>query len=195
VSERKDILFRIRRDKKNVQREMERKLKAAKQLESIIAALIEEDRIRKEREGKFPPPPSVKGTFESRKGKLRWPVTEGAVVARFGNQRHPTLKTITQNTGIDISVKTGSPVHSVADGEVSTIWWLPSYGNLVIVNHYNGYRTVYAHLAEINVTEGQKLFEGDPIGTSGEALDGPRLHFELWKDREKQNPEQWLVAQ
>jgi murein hydrolase activator len=96
------------------------------------------------------------------------------------------------NTGIDIQVKAGSTVSTVADGEVSTILWYPSYGNLLIINHHNGYRTVYTHLAEISVTEGQRVKEGERIGTSGEAIDGPRLHFELWKEREKQNPEHWL---
>jgi murein hydrolase activator len=105
------------------------------------------------------------------------------------------LKTVTQNTGIDIAARPGSAVSAVADGEVATIWWLPSYGNLVILNHYNGYRTVYAHLAEIRVIEGEKVKEGDFIGASGEALEGPRLHFEVWKEREKQNPELWLGRQ
>jgi murein DD-endopeptidase MepM/ murein hydrolase activator NlpD len=140
----------------------------------------------------LPQPPPAVGTFASKRGKLRWPVSEGAVVARFGNQIHPTLKTITQNTGIDIAVPSGSPVNAVAQGEVSTIWWLPGYGNLVILNHYDGYRTVYAHLADINVTEGQKVNEGDLLGTSGETVDGPRVHFEVWKEREKQNPALWL---
>ena len=201
VTERKDVLVQIRKDKKLVQREMERKLKAAKELEGIVARLIEEDRIRKEREateirrGKLPQPPPVSGSFESRKGKLRWPVSEGAIVARFGNQTHPTLKTVTQNTGIDIAVKAGSPVSTVAEGQISKITWLPSYGNLIIVDHYGGYYTVYTHLSEIRVTEEQKVKEGDLIGTSGEALDGPRLHFEIYKGREKQNPEHWLIRQ
>ena len=198
MDERKEILQQIRKDRKNVQKEIDRQLRAAKDLENIIANLIEAERIRKEREAEearksnLPQPVAPVGTFETKKGKLPWPVGQGSIVAKFGNQVHPTLKTITQNTGIDISVKTGSPVTTVAEGEVSTIWWLPSYGNLVIVNHYNGYRTVYAHLSEIDVTEGQKLREGDMIGVSGEALEGPRLHFELWKEREKQNPELWL---
>jgi len=201
VVERKDILRQIRKDKKSVQREIDRKLKAAKDLEGIIANLIEMERLRKEREaaeiqrGKLPQPPPVAGTFESRKGKLRWPVSEGSIVARFGNQTHPTLKTITQNTGIDIAVKAGSPVSAVAEGQVSRITWLPSYGNLIIIEHYGGYYTVYTHLAELRVSEQQKVKEGDMIGTSGEALDGPRLHFEIYKGREKQNPEHWLIRQ
>jgi murein DD-endopeptidase MepM/ murein hydrolase activator NlpD len=119
-------------------------------------------------------------------------VSEGTVVAHFGNQRHPTLKTITQNIGVDIAVKPGSDVRSVAGGEVATIWWLPSFGNLIIVHHYGGYRTIYSHLAEILVAEGQKVAEGEVLGVSGESIDGPRLHFEIWKDREKLNPEHWL---
>lgn len=197
AAERKDVLARIRRDRKTIQAEIDRKRKAAQQLESLVTNLIEAERIKKEkaaaaRDSKLPQPPPIVGTFETRRGKLRWPVSEGSVVARFGNQQHPTLKTITQNTGIDIAVKAGTPVSSVADGEVTTIWWLPGYGNLLILDHYSGYRTVYAHLSEIHVNEGQKVKEGDVIGASGEAVEGPRLHFEVWKDREKQNPELWL---
>jgi septal ring factor EnvC (AmiA/AmiB activator) len=201
ASERKDVLQGIRKDKKNVQREIERKLKSAIELENLIADLIEADRVKREREaeqiraGKLPQPPPVIGAFEAKKGKLRWPVAEGSVVARFGNQIHPTLRTVTQNTGIDIAVSAGSPVNAVADGEIGKIWWLPSYGNLIIINHINGFHTVYAHLSEIRVNEGQKVKEGEVIGSSGEALEGPRLHFELWKEREKQNPEPWLSVQ
>jgi murein hydrolase activator len=202
VADRRDVLQQIRKDKKNVQREIDRKLQSAKDLEKMISDLIEQDRIKKERRaaeqqrtGKLPQPPVAAGVFEARKGKLRWPVSEGAVVAHFGAQTHPTLKTVTQNTGIDIQVKAGTSVTAVAEGEVATIWWLPSYGNIVIIDHYGGYRTVYSHLADIRVTQGQKVKEGESLGTSGESLEGPRLHFELWKDREKQNPELWLSRQ
>ena len=201
VADRQDVLRQIRKDKKTAQRELDRRLQSAQELEKLIASLIEEERIKKEHAaeqqhaGKLPSPPPTAGDFETKRGRLRWPVSEGSVVAHFGNQKHPTLKTITQNTGIDISVKVGTVVAAVADGEVATIWWLPSYGNIVILDHHGGYRTVYSHLAEIRVTQGQKVKEGESIGTSGEALDGPRLHFELWKEREKQNPELWLSPQ
>ncbi len=201
AADRRRTLAEIRKDKKTTQRSIDRQMKAAQALEGIIAELIEADRIRKEREAetqrtsRLPQPPAMKGEFASKKGKLRWPVSEGSVVAHFGNQKHPTLKTITQNTGIDIAVKAGSPVSAVAEGEISKIWWLPGYGNIVIINHYGGYRTIYTHLAEIKITEGQKVKEGDVIAESGEALNGPRLHFEIWKDREKQNPETWLGKQ
>jgi murein hydrolase activator len=201
ADERKDALARIRKDRKQVQREIDRQLRAAKELEGIVAQLIENDRIKKEkaaeqaRKANQVAPPVIPTTFDKKKGKLRWPVDAGKIVARFGAQKHPTLKTITQNTGIDISVRAGTPVTAVADGEVAMLYWLPSFGNLVIVSHYGGFRTVYTHLADITVKEGERISEGETIGHSGESLEGSRLHFEIWKDREKQNPELWLTRQ
>lgn len=198
AKKRKRMLADIRKDKKNYKREVTRKLSAAKEIEQLIAKLIEEDRVRRERgsqESVTHTPKhdkTVPSGFDSRRGHLRWPVAGGRLVARFGNQENSTLHTVTQNPGIDISIPIGTSVNSVADGEVSAIWWLPSFGNLVIVNHKDGYRSVYAHLSEITVTEGKKVTEGGQIGQSGEALTGSMLHFEIWKDREKLDPEQWL---
>jgi len=201
LKRRKQMLASIRHDKKVLRQEADRTLAAVQDLEQLIAKLIEQERIKKARaaarakESKAPPPtitPSGK-SFVDRHGHLRWPVPQGKIVARFGNQQHPVLRTITQNTGIDIAVPSGTDVEAVADAEVSTISWLPSFGNLVILDHSNGYRTVYAHLSEIAVSEGQQIGEGSVIGKSGESFSGSVLHFEIWKDREKQNPEHWLT--
>jgi septal ring factor EnvC (AmiA/AmiB activator) len=203
-------LKEIRKDKAVMKKELVRKTQAAQELENLITELIEKERIRKEREAnlareraaererlklkKIEEPPAEAGTlFESRKGKLPWPVSAGAVVAHFGNHVHPVLKTITQNTGIDISIKSGTSVKSVADGEVAMIHWLPSYGNLVILRHAGGFHTVYAHLSDISVTEGQQIKDGVVIAKSGDSVSGSVLHFEVWKEKEKQNPEVWLA--
>jgi septal ring factor EnvC (AmiA/AmiB activator) len=130
--------------------------------------------------------------FSTLKGRLMWPISKGTVVAQFGEQIHPVLKTVTQNTGIDIAVPNGTPIKSVADGEVALIHWLPSYGNLVIINHNEGYRTVYTHLSDITVNPGQALKAGDVIARTGDSVSGSLLHFEIWKDKLKQNPESWL---
>ncbi len=204
TAERREALIKIRKDKNMMARQIQRQIKAAKDMEDMIARLIEEERVRAEHEReaavakKLPPTPEVPvtpGEFEQKKGRLRWPVAEGNIVARFGPYKHPTLHTVTTNTGIDIAVQPGSSVSAVASGKVSKIWFIPSYGNLIILNHLGGYRTVYTHLAEIDVVEGQAVTEGDVLGTSGDAVEGPRLHFEVWKDRDKQNPEQWLMRQ
>lgn len=203
MQQRKQLLADIRKNKTNFRHEIDRKRAAAKDIEQIISRLIEEERLRKEREAELARErkgpilePEVSGeAFEALRGKLRWPVAQGRIAARFGDQQHPVLKTVTQNTGIDISVPTGTDVFAVARGEVSKIWWLPSFGNLIILNHYNDYRTVYAHLSDIEVREGERISEGTRIGKSGESLSGPMVHFELWKYRDKQDPEAWLRPQ
>ncbi|MBI3005836.1 MAG: peptidoglycan DD-metalloendopeptidase family protein [Ignavibacteriales bacterium] len=218
-SERQRVLSRIRKDKKTYQRGLARKTEAAQHIEHLIADLIEKERIRKEREEEAkrqreladarererlknsPPPPTTPSAnesasipaFEQRRGKLRWPVSSGAIASRFGDQVHPVLRTVTQNTGVDIQVSSGSNVIAVADGEVSVLSFIPGFGNVLILNHYDGYRTVYAHLSDISVVESEKIREGEVIAKSGDSIAGSVLHFEIWKEREKQDPEKWLA--
>lgn len=214
MTQRQQVLSRVRKDKKMYRQELARKTEAIRQVEKLIADLIEKERLRKEELRKqreaaaakqrererlantVPPPPEEferLGTFEQRRGRLRWPVSSGVVASRFGNQTHPVLRTVTQNSGIDISVGVGSNVIAVAEGEASILSFIPGYGNVLIVNHYNGYRTVYAHLSDIHVVESQKIQEGEVIGKSGDSIAGPILHFEIWKEKEKMDPEQWLA--
>lgn len=131
-------------------------------------------------------------SFSKLKGSLPWPVN-GRIVNRFGEQRNPYLNTVTLNFGIDIATSYGTPVRAIADGKVSIVHWLPGYGNIVIITHSEGYRTVYAYLSEVNVQEGQIIRRGDVIAKSGESLTGEMVHLEIWREREKQNPENWLA--
>lgn len=208
ASQRQKALAEIRKDQRVYQQELKRKNEAVREIEKLIAELIEKDRLRKEREAvaarereklavepTLPPKPEPEapGSFAAQKGRLRWPVSSGTISSRFGNQVHPVLKTVTQNTGVDIQARFGSDVLAVADGEVSILSFIPGFGNVIILNHYNGFRTVYAHLSEITVVEAQKVRVGETIAKSGESVQGPLLHFEIWKEREKQNPELWLT--
>jgi septal ring factor EnvC (AmiA/AmiB activator) len=216
-SQRQMVLKKIRKNKQTYQKELTRKTEASKKIENLIAELIEKERLRKEHEEAerrerlaaqarerelkktevitVPQPVDTKATlaFERRRGKLRWPVAHGTVQTPFGNQTHPILKTITQNTGIDIATPSGSDVYAVADGEVAVLSFIPGFGNVLILNHSNGFRTVYAHLSDVTVSESQQITEGTIIAKSGDTVAGAILHFEIWKDREKQNPELWLA--
>jgi septal ring factor EnvC (AmiA/AmiB activator) len=215
TQERHAMLRQVRKDKKANVQELTKRTQAVQRVEQLIANLIEAERIKKEREAeerrkraladarapktsrtlpKLPTPevrPAV--PFADRKGRLRWPVTSGRVQARFGNVTHPVLKTVTQNTGIDIATSANSTVYAVADGEVSVLSFIPGFGNVLIINHYDGYRTVYAHLADVFVAENQRVFEGMEIARSGETVSGSVLHFEIWYEKDKQNPETWLA--
>jgi septal ring factor EnvC (AmiA/AmiB activator) len=206
MSQRQKVLASIRKDKRTFQQAVKRGNESLREIEKMIADLVEKERVRKEREAVAArererlaaaptPAPEVEpvGAFASLRGRLRWPVSSGTISSRFGEHEHPILKTKTQNTGIDIGVRSGSDVSAVADGEVSIVTFVPGFGDVVILNHYNGYRTVYGDLAEISVVENQKVKAGETIGKSGESLQGSILHFEIWKDRDKQNPELWLA--
>lgn len=192
TTKKKNLLTSIRRDKKNFQKEIDRRRKDFRVLEGKIAALIEAEQKKPPKAGTKAPDRAGGGAFEAARGGLGWPVDGGRLISRYGTHEHPVLKTITENKGVDISVPLGSRVSTVAPGEVSTIWWLPSFGNLVIVAHEGGYRTVYAHLGDIDVEEGQRVAAGQSIGRSGEGLAGPMVHFEVWKGRETLDPEKWL---
>ena len=144
-----------------------------------------------------PPPPGYFASgqpFASLKGRLPMPVP-GEIVPQFGTSRHPRLGTITENTGIDIQAPMGALVRTVSDAQVGMVTWLRGFGNTLILDHQDGHYSVYAHLDEVHVAQGNWLRAGEVIGTVGDtgSLEGPRLHFEIWQKRTTQDPESWLT--
>jgi septal ring factor EnvC (AmiA/AmiB activator) len=211
VTEHRRMLESIKKDTRFYREQADEKRQAAEKVKNIIADLIEREKERKDREAasrsreRTATAPKtgtttevVSGAFASNKGKIPWPVAQErkpVIASKFGNQIHPVLKTVRENPGIDIKVAAGSNVMAVADGEVSILTFIPGYGNTLILNNYDGYRTIYAHLSEIAVVESQKVKAGEKIAQSGDSVEGPILHFEIWWGQEKQNPELWLAKQ
>ncbi|MBU2505483.1 MAG: peptidoglycan DD-metalloendopeptidase family protein [Bacteroidetes bacterium] len=201
--EKSDLVGKLIKDQKSLLAELEDKRKAEIRIKEIIERLDREerDRLRKIREDK------LKGikvaadaynyerfeSFNELKGKLTWPVKSGNVVRGFGENRNTKLNTVTLNYGIDINTSKAESVHSVAEGVVSAIDWIPGYGSVIIVTHKGAFRTVYGHVVDILVKEGDHITSGNKIGTVNESLEGNILHFEIWNERLYQNPSQWLV--
>ncbi len=134
-----------------------------------------------------------KNSFKALKGELPWPAP-GTIVGSFGKHEHPVLKTITENTGVDIKVREGTPVQSIMDGLVTTVTWLRGYGNTIIIHHGEDYYTVYTRVSNVLVSENEYVTSGQVIAkVSYEGLDeGNILHFEIWDQQTKLNPEKWL---
>ena len=134
------------------------------------------------------------GNFAKMKGNLSWPV-QGQVTGQFGTTRNPETGVITENVGIDILAKDGMPVQSVLDGVVSTITYIRGHGNIIIIDHGGGFSTVYAQIDNITVHENEYIQKGSTIAlvASSENNTIGKLHFEIWGNQKKLNPEQWLI--
>lgn len=134
--------------------------------------------------------------FASLKGSLPFPITgRYTIVKRFGRQKHPSLPHVeTDNAGIDLETSKGAAVRSVCDGEVSAVFRPNGYNTVVVIRH-GSYMTVYANLASVTVSTGQKIKAGQNIGAVySDPNDNGRsvLHFEVRNGRQKENPESWL---
>ena len=111
-------------------------------------------------------------------GLPRWPV-EGPLIAPFGVRFESGGATI--HRGVDIVVSTGTPVYAMSNGQVSFTGTMTDYGLVVWVDHGDEVLTIYAHLSEILVAEGQAVTREESLGLSGQSgnATGPHLHFEI----------------
>ena len=138
----------------------------------------------------------LSGNFEKNQGRLPWPVLKGIVVGHFGIHPHPVLKHVTTNNkGIYIQCPKGTQARAVFDGEVTQVFTIAGSNKTVIIKH-GLYRTVYSNLTKVNVKVGQEVKTKDNIGTiysDPEDGDKTELYFQVWKDRNIHNPENWLA--
>lgn len=139
---------------------------------------------------------ALSGSFESNKGKMPFPVSgRYAIVSRFGLNSHPDVSTVqVNNSGIDIETAPGTAARAVFDGEVSSVFRVSGYHNVVMLRHGN-YLTVYAGIDNLAVKKGDKVKAGTTLGTifSDPDDDGRTvLHFEVRRERAKLNPEDWV---
>ena len=132
-------------------------------------------------------------SFIKQKGRLSFPA-RGKVISTYGTSRNGDYKSFTFQSGIDIRVERGEPVHSVFKGEVMFAQWLKGYGNLVIINHGDNYYTLYAHLEEVFKKKGETVGTGEVIATAGDtgSIRGLSLHFEVRHHGKPVNPMKWL---
>lgn len=200
-SQRQQLIAALKKDQDVISDEIASKRQAEISIKNLIARLVEAERERKEklRESRLAGNKVVDynydkfENFAGLQGKLAWPIKEGTISRSFGENKNEKLKTVTLNYGIDIKVKGETEVHAVAEGVISAIDWIPGYGSIVIVTHKDEFRTVYGHITDITVIEGQKINSGAVIGKVNDSLEGNILHFEIWRERNYQNPQNWLA--
>jgi murein hydrolase activator len=144
----------------------------------------------------LPPPrtPLARATgFAAQKGKLPHPVP-GPVTVGFGRVLNPRFNTVTVQNGLDIGAPAGAPVRAIAAGRVVHSGWFKGYGNLIIVDHGEGYHSLVAHLGAMQTAQGEEVGAGTVLGTVGDSgsLKGPYLYFEIREHGRPVDPRPWL---
>ena len=110
----------------------------------------------------------------------RWPV-DATLTSGFGVRLLGANPDV--HRGVDLDVPTGTNVQAMAGGRVRFAGVMSGFGNVIWIDHSSGLLSLYAHLSEIRVSEGQQVDAGHPIGLSGATGDvtAPHLHFEVWR--------------
>ena len=192
---RQKELDKIKKNQSELTKYLEEKQAGMQELEALFKKIRQEkssfdraDRIKKQQAA------LKTQVFSKLKGQLPWPAS-GRVVKKFGRSWNPERKTTTENPGIDIKGKPGSPVRSIIGGIVTTITYIRGYGTTLIIDHGGGFYTVYSHITSVEANEGLEVQAGDVIAYMGDAgsVEGSKLHFEIWGNGQKLNPEKWLM--
>lgn len=181
---KKDVLLaRILDEKATYEQAIQELEEGSRRLQALIKER-ERHRVRQQ--------PSREGITQTR-GTLNWPA-DGVLVSRFGRQRHPKFDTYVYRKGIEIGSFQGETIRSVYAGQVAYADWFPGYGMVIILDHGENYYTLYAHLAKLLVSVGDKVKKDQMIGEIGDTgvSEGNRLYFELRRGDQPVDPLTWL---
>lgn len=184
--ERGEALAEVRAERARFDASLKEMERAAAQMEAVIARLQAE---------RAPDAQPTTG-FAQSAGTLQWPVT-GRVLKPFGRSVHPEFGTVVVNKGINVGAPVGTPIRCVAEGRVEYVDWLPGYGRCIIVDHGDGYYTLYAHASEIFPARGAAVHAGEVLGEVGDtgSLNGSQLYFEIRHGKDSLDPTAWLSRQ
>ena len=165
--------------------EIKKLTESAKALQQLIIRL-EQDKKKSEEEA------DRRRRVQEKKKDLLWPA-QGEILAGFGKSKHPELDTYVISNGIKVLSQPGTEVGAVAAGEVIFSGEFRSYGLMAIVDHGGKLYSIYGHLGEIAVEEGQMVKEGEMIGRITRTGQ-PVLYFEIRSDGQPEDPLLWLKS-
>lgn len=189
-SQRQKSLVRVQADSRKTQQRLAQVKRSESKLNDIISSIEAARRRGSSRASAVARGASSIKTSDY--GKLDWPV-DGNILYNFGRVVRPDNTTLRWN-GIGIAAAPGTPVHSVAAGDVVLAGQLGTYGQTVIVEHGGGDYSVYGSLSRINVAKGAHISKGEVIGEVGTSDPDlpPHLHFEIRHGGPAVDPASWL---
>ena len=181
------LLVELQKEKQSIQQEITKQNTQINALEQLRKTIVEQKKqYDTEQLNQLK---KIKSNIKEFKGKLIWPV-DGKIVKGFGPQWNPKLNTTLHNPGVDIAANPNASVRSVFDGLVTTITFISGYGTTVIIDHNDGYFTVFTHLDNLLVTKNMLVKEGQRIGFISQ--ESQVVHFEIWGNNQTLNPKEWL---
>jgi murein hydrolase activator len=193
ASERSRKLLSLQRSARSTERRLSELQKDESRLNGLLAALERARRDELARTALRGGTSTAGSITTADLGKLDWPV-EGAIVYRFGRDTLPSGGIIRWN-GVGIAAPVGTPVKAVESGKVRLVGQFGTYGLTIVLEHGNGYYSVYSHLESADVKLGVSVDKGRVIGSvGGQNSDyGPHLHFEIRGENQiALDPTTWL---
>jgi septal ring factor EnvC (AmiA/AmiB activator) len=195
------LVARLEKDRRKYQDELRKKNREVEALNREIAAIIRKATAKPKSGSKSSKGGKTTSTavdeklsssFAANKGRLPWPV-EGTVIESYGQHYHPVYKNVKLpfNNGVTLAVSRGAQAHAVFDGTVAQVVVIPGYNQCVLVQH-GSYFTFYCKLKSVTVKAGEKVKTGQVLGTVDTLSGEDQFHFQLWQERNPQNPENWL---
>lgn len=192
-----NVVKQLKKDRRTYEKQLNAKKKEVqalnKEIERLIAAAMKDKTSTSSSSSKKKTVVDQKlaAEFVKNKGKLPWPA-EGVIVGRFGSHKHPVYNIVMpQNNGFDLAVAKGEDAKAVFDGVVSQVMVLPGYNQCVMIDH-GDYFTLYCKLKNVKVKADDKVKTGQVLGTVDTINGQTQIHFEIWKGKTAQNPENWL---
>jgi septal ring factor EnvC (AmiA/AmiB activator) len=197
-SESNTLVNTLRNRERELRNKIAEKKRVADRLEKEISEIIAEEARKRNSRNIYqqltPEEKLISDNFSGNKGKLPWPTERGVITGKYGRHRHPVLKQVTvQNDGIDISTVQGAEARAIFEGVVSKVVAILGSNNTVIIRHGN-FLTVYQNLVDVRVKKGDQVAVKQVLGRifTEQESGSTTLHVEIWKEMDKQNPEEWL---
>jgi len=196
--EKDALVKKLSKEEKNLSVSLKKREKERENLnasiEKIIIAELAKSKVKEKGDVAVVKKKEIDNSgFSKNQGALNWPVSKGKITGKFGTHAHPTIKNIQiSNNGVDFTLPAADVVECVYDGEVVGVTSIPGFKNMVIIRH-GSYYSVYSKLDQVNISKGQKIKRGQKIGEVQVGEEGiAELHFELWKDKVKLDPQKWF---
>lgn len=198
IGEATELIRSLEEDMENRQAEYEAILAAEDEANALIDEMVAElERQRQEEQNQGGGGGGGGGGSAEGTGSFIWPTPSCTyITSRFGMRIHPVTGQQKTHTGLDIGAAYGADILAADGGTVTLAGTNGGYGNCVMIDHGNGYVTLYGHLSSIAVSSGQSVSQGETIGYVGDTgiVTGPHLHFEVLSGGSRIDPEQFFTG-